>query len=175
MNITHTHYYFTTTFDTMLLDFFLQVDDIKGECQDAHHKDQIDAYGYTWQLANVAAPGGGTNRGGGKTQFGDLILTKKVDAASIPLTIVASSGKHLKKVRLEVCRAGIPNDVLYTITLTDVLISAISQSGHAGDNTLAETLSFNYSIIEWVYYTKDAKGATEQFSGGFDLRRNTQL
>lgn len=159
----------------MLLDFFLQIDDIKGESKDAHHKDQIDAVGFSWQLANVAAPGGGSNRGGGKTQFGDLVITKKVDAASIPLTIIAATGKHLKKVHLEICRSGVPNSILYTITLKDVLISAITQSGHTGDNMLTEVLSFNYSIIEWVYYNQDAKGGVTPIEGGFDLKKNTKI
>jgi len=158
----------------MLLDFFLQVDDIKGESKDAHHKDQIDALGFSWQLANTT-PSHGGGGGAGKAQFGDLIITKKVDAASIPLTIIAATGKHLKKVRLEICRSGMPNSILYTISLKDVLISAITQSGHGSDNMLTEVLSFNYNTIEWVYYTQDAKGGVTPIKGGFDLKKNSKI
>jgi len=91
--------------------------------------------------------------GVGKVVFGDLSISKLSDSCSLPLLLVTSSGKSVKRVTLtEVDKTGKP---VLTINLENALITLSEVKGaDAGDS--AEQLEVSYASIT----VTDAAGVT---------------
>ena len=92
----------------MAFDAFLQIDSIPGECTDDKHKDWVEIKDYTHNinqpLSGSASSGGG--RSSERANHGTFQITKELDAASPKLALFCCNGEHIKKVTLELCRAG---------------------------------------------------------------------
>jgi type VI secretion system secreted protein Hcp len=112
---------------------------------------EIIDWGFTSQSASTHGAGGGG--GAGKTQLGDLHVIKTQDASSPKLMLACATGKHYPKAVLYIRKAGESESL--TITLTDVLISSYQSGGH-GDQKPLESLSLNFTKIEFQY-TKQGK------------------
>ena len=80
---------------TMSSSIFARIGMIKGESQDAKHKDEIDLLSWSWGIAQpdtVAHGGGG---GAGKAHVQDLSFTDRVDKASpVLMASVRHGGAH---------------------------------------------------------------------------------
>jgi len=139
---------------------YIQIDGIPGESLDDKHKDWIEVLGLGHEIVQPASTtkssaGGGTT---GRTQHGDFAFTKLVDKSSPKLSEAASNGKHLSKVKLEMCRAGGSQVKYYEITLQQVIVSRVQLShsngngnGTADESFPTETVHLNYGTIEWTY------------------------
>jgi type VI secretion system secreted protein Hcp len=73
-----------------------------------------------------------------------------LDKSYPKLCEAASNGKHIKKIKIESCRAGGSQLKFFEITLEEVLVSNLTLSG-GGDSLAVVTVSLNYSKIEWTY------------------------
>lgn len=157
----------------MLLYYFLQLDGIKGESQVEHHHQEIEVLSYSWQLQQEGVPYG-AGRAPGKVQFGDLVIAKKLDTASIPLALACATGQHIKHARLQLSANG--EFTVLEISLTDVLIAGITQNGYNSDNSVMESIQLNYARIEWKYFQQDPKGNHLQAgAGGFDVKKQVKI
>jgi type VI secretion system secreted protein Hcp len=158
----------------MSVDMYCNPDGIKGEATDDKHQNWIQVLAYSHHLSmpvssTKSSAGGATT---GRTQHGDFEITKYVDIASPPLYAAVSSGKHLKTVVFEMCRAGGSQLPFMTVTMGQVIVSSVHQNGPAGatddngapagtpqssqvvsnaDVLPTETVTFNYGTIEWKY------------------------
>jgi type VI secretion system secreted protein Hcp len=134
------------------LDTFMQIDGVEGEALDDKHKNWIEllsfSHGMTQPVSSTRSSAGGAATG--RVDHGDFTITKYVDKASPKLYDAISTGKPFKKVKIECCRAGGSQVKYFEITLEEVLISSISMSSGGGD-VPTESVSLNYSKIEWVY------------------------
>ena len=141
-------------------DTYLQIDGVEGEALDDKHKNWIELVAFNHQMTQPvsqtrSSAGGATT---GRTVHGDLIIHKYVDKASPKLYEAVSTGKHFKKMKIEVCRAGGSQVKFLEITLEEVLISSVQMDSHSaagssdkGDSLPTESVSLNYGKIEWVY------------------------
>lgn len=142
----------------MAVDMFLELDGIKGESQDAKHKDKIDVLSWSWGLSQTGSFHQGSGGGAGKANFQDLTVAKYVDKASCDLMARCASGKHIAKGSLIIRKAG-ENPLEYLVyKFTDLLVSSVSTGG-AGSERLTETVSLNFAKVEAEYKVQDAKGA----------------
>ena len=98
--------------------------------------------------------GGG---GAGKATFRPITFVKMVDSTSPVLVLDAASGRHLRKVSFTFSKSGGGTSaVLETITLSDVVITHVSQDvGDIGSpakfsTTPLEAVSLSYAKIEIV-------------------------
>ena len=105
-----------------------------------------------------------------------FVIVKQVDKASPKLYEFCSSGKHLKDVTLEVCRAGGDKVKYLEVKMEEVLISGVSPGGSAKgtDNLPVEEVRFDYGKIKWTYtQQKRADGSGGgNVAGGWDLTAN---
>ncbi len=107
-----------------------------------------------WGFTSQGAGAGAGGRGARKVQLGDLHVVKTTDKSSPQLMLACVTGKHFPKAVLYIRKAGGES---LTITLTDVLISSYQSGGHgAGDQTPLESLTLNFTKIEFQY-TKQGK------------------
>ena len=161
----------------MASDSYLQIDSVKGECLDSAHKDWIEILSYAHTISQPASAtansaGGGTS---GRCKHEDFVITKYVDLASPKLYELCCSGKHLKKVTIELMRASGDAPVKYmAIEMDQVVISKVSPGAVGSDDLPIESISFNYGIIKWTYTqqkrTDGSKGGN--VTGGWSLVEN---
>jgi type VI secretion system secreted protein Hcp len=155
----------------MAVDMFLQVDGVKGESADANHAGFIDIQSLSWGASQAASISGG-GAGSGKVSFTDLTISAPMDSATPTLLKFCSSGKHIAKIKVSVCKSGGTQVEYSTIVLSDVLVTGTQFVGTSG-----EAMSVNYSFqaakVEhhyWVQGKDGSKGAESQM--GWDVKQN---
>lgn len=159
----------------MAFDAFLKIDGIPGESTDSKHKDWIEISSYQ-HAAHQAVSRTVSSAGGASAErvdFSDLVISKLIDKSSPKLLEACCSGKHIKEVVIELCRAGGDKQKYLEIKMENVLISGY-QHGATGDQFGSETVTFNPGTFKMVYsQQKRADGiAGGNVSGGWDLVAN---
>jgi len=155
-----------------LVDYFLKIDGIEGESQDAKHKSEIALESWSWgesQSGTHAAGGGG---GAGKVAMQDFHFVMKINKASPKLALACASGEHIKKAVLTCRKAGKDQQEFLKITMSDLLVSSYQTggSGHA-DIVPTDQISVNFSKIEWDYKEQKADGTLGgSVKSGWDLK-----
>lgn len=119
----------------MAVDYFLKVDGIPGESQDAKHKDEIEVLSWSWGESTAVPSGPGSGAGSGKVQFQDFHFTSLISKASPKLMGACASGKHIKNAVLTARRPGGGKAEFLTFAFSDVLVASY-QTGGDEDNAL---------------------------------------
>ena len=160
----------------MAMDQFIKIGDLKGEAQDKVHKDEIDVLAWSWGLSNSGTSHAGSGSGGGKVSVQDISLTKYVDKASPDLMLACCNGKHYPEAKLTVRKAGEKPLEYLIITLTDVMVTALSTGGSGGEDRLTENVTLNFSKVKVDYTEQTATGGTgAKPSMGWDIAENVKL
>src|SRR4030066_45722 len=119
----------------MAFDTFLKIDGIPGESSDDKHKDWIEITSFTHSMEQPASATA-SNAGGAtaeRVNHGTFNITHLLDKASPKLYDAVCTGKHIKEVILELCRAGGDKMKYMEVRLEQVLVSRIAPYGSAGD------------------------------------------
>ncbi|MGI8742111.1 MAG: Hcp family type VI secretion system effector [Bryobacteraceae bacterium] len=162
----------------MAFDTFVKIDGIPGESTDDKHKDWIEVLSFNHGVtqpssATASSAGGGTAE---RTEHQDFSITKFVDKASPKLYESCSSGKHIKEVTIEMCRASGDKLKYMEVKMEQVIISHVAPGGTSkGEHGFpTEAVSFNYGTIKWTYtQQKRADGSGGgNVTGGWDLTAN---
>jgi type VI secretion system secreted protein Hcp len=133
---------------------YMRIDGIEGAVNDGPHKGAIEILSYSWGATNTGAHGAGGGGGAGKVSVHDISISKVTDKASPKLFEHVCTGKIIPRALLTVTkggRAGEPEQTYLTVTLSDCLISSY-QSGGENDSLPAESLSLNFSKIEYKVF-----------------------
>lgn len=148
-------------------DFFLKVDTekggaVKGEAQDADHKDEIDVIGWSW---GMAAPTSAAGQRKGRAAISHLTVRKRADSASTALMGAAARNDKIKTAVLTARRGGKGPQTFLKITLRNAFVTAYDVEGEGGLNGggVVEKLKIAFERIT-VDYT--AQGADGQPRGG---------
>jgi type VI secretion system secreted protein Hcp len=143
----------------MAFDAFLKIDGLDGECQDAKHANWIEVLSFSH---GVSQPSAGSRSSGGaasgqRCDHQDFSVVKTLDKTSPKLNLFCSNGKHIKEVKLELCRATEDKNKYMEYKMDDVIISSVQPGGSAkgGEALPLEQVSFNYGKIVWTYTTTD--------------------
>lgn len=160
----------------MAVDMFLELEGVKGESVDKTHKGKIDILAWSWGVSNSGTYHQGTGGGAGKASFQDISITKYIDAASAELMLYCANGKHFKKGKLIVRKAG-ENPLEYIIIeLENVLVTSYSTGGSGGEERLTENVSLNFQKIKATYWTQSEKGGKgDSHDFGWDIAANSKL
>ena len=135
----------------MAFDAFLKISDIPGESTDDKHKDWIEIVSYN-QAVNqpvASSPSGAGGASAERVNFGAFSISKLVDKASPKLFEAACTGKHIKEITLEVCRAGDDKQKYLEIRIEQALVTNYVQDG--GSDFPFETISFYPGKFKIVY------------------------
>jgi len=145
------------------VDLFAKIDDIKGESQDARHKDEIDVQSFTWGgiINTVSTVGGGG--GAGKSKACPVnVLKIRTDKATPLILQAAASGKHFKEATISVVKNGDKALQFATYTFSDVVITS------GGDS-----FNFAFTKVEVEYVPQKADGSADAtISFGWDFAAN---
>jgi len=162
-----------------LFDAFLKLDGIKGESADAKHKGEIDIMSFSWGAAQTGVSATGGGGGAGKVHFKDITFIKKTDASSPLLMLNCANGAHIKEGNFTVRKAGGTQLEYLKIKLTDVLVSHFAEHGStsSSDSIPMETLSLNFSKVEYSYQPQGADGKAQggPILAGWDVKANQKV
>lgn len=148
----------------MAMDMFIRIGTLKGESRDKTHKEKIDVLAWSWGMSNSGTAHTGGGAGAGKANVQDLSITKYIDKSSPSLMLACCKGTHYDDAELIVRKAGDTPVEYVKITLSEVLITAVSTGGSGGEDRLTENVTLNFAKVKVEYTEQDAKGAPK--SGG---------
>ena len=156
------------------VDYFLEIDGIKGESADSKHKDKIDIQSWSWGESNASSMAQGGGGGAGKVSMQDFHFTMNISKASPKLMLACAGGDHIKKATLICRKAGKEQQEYLTIKFSDVMVSSFQTGGSAGSGIVpVDQISLSYTKIEYEYKPQKADGGLDAgIPAGWDLKAN---
>ncbi len=144
----------------MAVDMFIRIGTLKGETRDKVYgpKAYIDVLAWSWGMSNSGTAHTGGGAGAGKANVQDLSITKYIDASSPALMLACCKGTHYDDAELVVRKAGDTPVEYVKVTLTEVLITAVSTGGSGGEDRLTENVTLNFAKAKFSYTEQDAQG-----------------
>jgi len=159
----------------MAVDMFIKLNGIKGESQDAKHKDSIDVLAWSYGASNSGSTHIGGGSGSGKASFQDLNFTKYIDKSSPVLMLHTSNGKHIPDATLTCRKAGGTPLEFLILDMKDIIVSSVSLGGSGGEDRLTENVSLNFGSFKYKYVEQTkAGGAGAQPDMQWDIAANTE-
>lgn len=154
-----------------MTDFFLKIDGISGESQDATHGGEIEVTSWRWKMEQQASMHSGSGGGAGKATINDLEFLHHIDRASPNLMRYCLTGRHIPKAVLTLRKAGTDPLEFLRITMNDVVITGVQMS--AVGTLYLEHVSLSFSKVKQEYAVQSSTGG----SGGlvtatFDIKEN---
>jgi len=165
----------------MAFDSFIKIDGIPGESSYDKHKEWIELISYDHHIEQPASStassvGGATAE---RVNHGAFNFIHQLDKATPKLLEACCTGKHIKEVTIEFCRAGGDKVKYMEIKLEQVLISAVTENGSStGESGFpSETVSLSYGKIKWTYTQQKRQdgSAGGNVSAGWDLTANKTI
>ena len=141
----------------MTIDTHFKFDGVEGESAHKDHKGEIDILSWSWNVTQSSSAASGTGSGRGKAHPGDMNFVHAYDKASPVLAKYCASGKHFATAVLTSRKAGEGQKDFLKVTLKEVFITSVSNSG-GGGGELHEAVSCTYKDIEFEYKAQDDKG-----------------
>lgn len=158
------------------VDYYLKIDGIEGESQDAKHQKEIDVESWSWgetQTGTHAAGGGG---GAGKVQMQDFHFVMRVNKASPKLMLACATGEHIKETTLTCRKAGGDQQEYLTIKFSDLMVSSYQTGGSAGDAVPIDQISLNFAKIEYEYKPQKPDGSLDSpVKTGYNLAERKKV
>ena len=162
----------------MAFDSFIKIDGIPGESLDDKHKDWIEVLSFDHMMdqpasATASSAGGATAE---RVNHGTFNFVHHLDKASPKLYEACCTGKHIKEVTFELCRAGGDKLKYMEIKMEQVLVSSVTKAGSStGEGSFpSESVSLSYGKIKWTYTQQKRQDGTGggNVSAGWDLTAN---
>jgi type VI secretion system secreted protein Hcp len=155
-------------------DIFLKLNGIEGESKDQKHPNEIQLETVSWGASNSTSFNYGGGGGTGKVTMQDLHFTKVIDKASSKLFYHCCSGKHFPDATLTFRKAGGEQEEYFQVKMTDLMVSSITWSDHAGGGSLAqEQGSLSFTKIEFIYKMQGQDGKLQgQVRADWNVKEN---
>ena len=145
----------------MAADIFAKIGSIKGESQDAKHKDEIVALGWSWGVTQSGTIGSGGGGGQGKASFHDFNFTHHVDKASPVLMKACATGEHIKEATITVRKAGKGQQEYLIIKLSDVIVTSVALGVGGDDAAGEESVAIRFAKVDLEYKPQKPDGSLD--------------
>jgi len=153
------------------VDFFLKLEGVDGESEDAKHKGEMQLESWSWGETNRGTMDYGGGGGAGKVSMQDFTFVKKIDKGSPKLVEKCASGEHIQKATLIARKAGKEQQEYLKIEFTDCLVSSYQTGG--SDVVPLDTISLNFAKIVLEYKEQKKDGTLGGgIKGGWDVKQN---
>lgn len=156
------------------VDYFLKIDGIEGESQDAMHKGEIAIDSWTWGERHPTSPGGGGG-GAGRVSMNDFTFTMPFSKASPKLFLACAEGDHIKVAWLTARRGGGPkkDDYFLKWSFSDLLVSSYETDADDSQRPV-DRVGFSFGKIEVEYKEQQQDGSLgNSTKAGWDANKNT--
>jgi len=132
---------------------------LKGESADPRYTGCVDITSWQWGVGRAISSGaGGGVREASLPSFSEVTVSKAADTASLSFLENITGSKVFPKIELfqDKCTdCGSTRTPYIQLTMEEVLISGFSES--SGGQVPSESVSLNYTKIEWCYSQQDGK------------------
>jgi type VI secretion system secreted protein Hcp len=165
--------------------YFPKTDSLKGTAENNEVKGK-NAISVLSVSHHISMPITGANYGdqarmGGRAMFGDISVSKYIDEVTPYLNQFTAGGNIIPTTVITWWSTGQADSSiapvnLYEITLTDAIITSLSYSGSGGADNPVETMSLNFTKIQWkqTQMKNTSPGAaTAPTTTTWDLFKNT--
>src|SRR3954468_6286788 len=142
----------------MAVDMFMKLAGVDGESRDSKHPKSIDVLAWSWGMSNSGSAHTGGGAGAGKVNVQDVSFTKYIDKSSPDLMLACCNGKHYPTATLVVRKAGTTPLEYLTLTLSEVMVTAVSTGGSGGEDRLTENVTLNFAKVKVDYKEQTATG-----------------
>jgi type VI secretion system secreted protein Hcp len=135
-------------------DYFLKIDGIEGESQDANHKGEIELQSFSWSEEHLVVPvrdGTGAPTVAGRATMSDFEFTMLTNKASPMLLLAVASGRTIKSAVLTATRATNDAQPFLTYTFSDLLATSYRTEASVQDGPPVDQVSFNFRQIQVAY------------------------
>ena len=158
-----------------VVDYFLKVDGIVGESQDAKHKGEIQLESFGWGETQQAAVGRAGGAAAGKVQMHDFHVAMRVSKASPQLMLACATGQHLKTAVVTARKAGKGQQEFLVYKLTDLLVTSF-QTSATPEQLPLDQVSFAFGQISVDYRAQKPDGTLEAaVHAGWDVTANRKV
>jgi type VI secretion system secreted protein Hcp len=164
----------------MGFDAFLKIEGVDGESTDEKHAGWIEivrfGIGVRQEVSATASSSGGASAE--RTDFSNFRIRKRLDKSSPKLALACAAGTHIKKIVVELCRAGTDKQPYMVYTMKNCIINRVTTtSGDDVGGFPAETIRINFGRIEYRYIQINRKNGVPMgnVAGGWDLQRNCRI
>lgn len=132
---------------------FLKLEGVKGESTDSKHKDEIVILSYTQSWSN----GGGTTR----VNCNDVRVSKIIDKSSTALIMGVVTNKHFPTAVITFRTAGKTQLEYYKVTLTEVLLTSITQNDVSPTDatSILEQVTMSAAKFKFEYRPQNPDGS----------------
>jgi type VI secretion system secreted protein Hcp len=140
----------------MAVDYFLKLDGIEGESQDANFKNTIQLMSWSWGASQVSSVAGTGGSGAGKADLSDFSLMTYFDKATPKFFKSISLGTHIGTGTLSAVKSGAQGKPYLKIDFAEIFVTSVQVSGSSEVPTVS--VSFTYNEIKVDYSVQDEKG-----------------
>jgi type VI secretion system secreted protein Hcp len=152
---------------------FAKIGTIKGESNDAKHKDEIEVLAWSWGVTQSGSMAHGGGGGEGKATFHDLTFSHHIDKASPLLLKACATGEHIPEATITVRKAGKGQQEFLIIKMTDVIVTSVAMSVAVDDPITAETVTLQFAKVDLEYKAQKDDGSLEAgLHFKYDLKTN---
>ena len=140
--------------------FFVKIDGIPGDSQDAQHRGEIDAESWSWGEVNTPA-GAGSSAGSasGRVQMRDFVFAARISQAGPKLLLACASGQRIRSAVLSARRSGTaPRDIL-TVALSDVQVTSYDTGSREETADLFDRVALRFARIQVEYRGQASDGS----------------
>ena len=157
----------------MAVDLLLKLDSIDGESMIDSHENEIDILSWTWGQSQSGTTHQGKGGGAGKVHVHDIGITKYLDKASVNLIKACCKGTHVATGKLTLRKAGDDPLDFFTIELSEIIITSVSNGGSAHDDRPTENLTINFREFQLKYQPQSNTGSSDgAVTFGWDVAKN---
>jgi type VI protein secretion system component Hcp len=129
-------------------DYFLEINNIPGESQDAKLPKSVEIESYVWGVSRAS---------GAQPALGDFTVAKRVDVTSPVLFKRLLQGQAIASMELLGRKAG-QTEVFLKYCFQNVFVRSIKHSGSDGDDATHEDVTFAYTSVTESYTRQSSEG-----------------
>jgi type VI secretion system secreted protein Hcp len=156
-------------------DYFLRIDGMPGESQDAKHAGEIDVLSCTWGATNPGPVAAGGAAATAKAQLDPIAVTMRTSKASPLLFAAAAGAQRIKQAVLTARRSGAQQQDYLVVTLADVFVTAFRSAGEASGG-LVDQVTLGFGRIEIEYRPQKPDGSLDApVKSGWDARTGKKI
>jgi type VI secretion system secreted protein Hcp len=133
----------------MASDMFLELYGIRGEVQDKQFPNSIRIGSVTYGMSGSSSP---TDPSSGKAMVDQIVVSKVVDSASLPLLQALAEARRLDTGRISIRTAGSTTPVVFlVIDLGGVHVQGVEVQNTGADDRPSERMTLAFENIMWTY------------------------
>jgi len=160
-----------------LVDYFLKLDGIEGESQDATHSREIEIENWSFGQTQSGTSAYGSGAGAGRVSMQDFRFVKRIDKSSPKLMQLCANGQHIREAILTARKAGGTQLEYMKVKFKDLIVSSYQTAGSASSDIIPrDEISLNFSAMILQYKEQKPDGSLGgAISAGWDAKRNQEV